>query len=112
MQSLSLQLSLQKILQEAISNSTFFSIRPPPPPPPTISFPLYFFLCPCVYTGVCGCGVQGMQYKFLYYLLLQRFSYVHIFDLVKCGVLTLVGEMQIHRKGRYCYYYYDDYSSS
>ena len=69
---------LQTIVQHVTSNSVFL-LAPPPPPPQ--------FLCyiPSVYTCVCAHLCE-----------IQYYDYVTV-DLVKCGMLTHVGEIEHHR---------------
>ena len=78
------------------------SYLPPAPPPTPATLPSPSHCVPSVRPCVCGVwGIQCYDYKInIFEVLMQIFV-----DLVKCGVLTHVGEILCDRSDC-CYYYF------
>ena len=112
---------LQSIPQQVTSDSVFLLPAiplPPATPALTLLTPRYIHsVCPCV--CVCGGGGggggggaggggrrEGGGVRIVEYyvsILFLKFSFIHFFDLVKRGMLTLVGEIRRYRNDRYYY---------
>ena len=98
--------ALKTCLYEQYHNK-WYLLTPAPPLAPPLPLPVtlppcYSHVCMCA----CGCGVQRIHCYDYIIIHFGVFSVYIFVDLVKCGVLTLVGEIRHWSNDCYCYYCY------